>query len=253
MNLLITTCLLLFFQTIQAQSLPKEKTKEEITVFLVGNSTVADKPYKDGNPEKGWGQVFPLYFKEGVKIENHAVNGRSTKSFIDEGRWDSVLNKLKAGDYVFIEFGHNDSKKEDPTRYAAAQTSYRENLQKFIIDVRKKDAFTVLATPIVRRKFDGGKLIETHGEYPFVVREVAKSNDVPLLDLHAKTKDLVTAFGEEKSKVLFLHIDSDEYKNLKEKIRDDTHLSAYGAFKVCDLVAEEIRVSLKELSRYLKK
>jgi lysophospholipase L1-like esterase len=234
-----------------AQGLKEEG--KEITIFLIGNSTVADKPYKDGNPEKGWGQVFPLYFKEGVKIENHAVNGRSTKSFIDEGRWDAVMSRLKAGDYVFIEFGHNDSKKEDPSRYAAAQTDYRKTLQRFIADVRGKEAIPVLATPIVRRRFDAdGKLVETHGAYPLVVREVAKEKQVPLLDLHQKTKVMVGSFGEEKSKSLFLHIEPFEYENLKEKITDDTHLSAYGAFKVCDLVVEEIRENLNGLRLFLK-
>lgn len=225
----------------------------DITIFLIGDSTVADKPYGNGNPEKGWGQVFPLYFQEGVRVENHAVNGRSTKSFIDEGRWDTVMEKLQAGDYVFIEFGHNDAKEHDPSRYAAPQTDYRKNLEKFVADVRSKGAIPVLATPIVRRKFEGGQLSETHGEYPEVVREVAQQQQVPLIDLQQRTKALVESFGEERSKLLFLHIEPHEYENLPEGKEDDTHLSAYGAFKVADLVAAEMQEVLPELAKKLKK
>lgn len=109
------TCLLFFFiLSNQIFFYAQNIDIKNITVFMIGNSTMADKPLKDGNPEKGWGQILPLYFKEGIKIENHAVNGRSTKSFIDEGRWDSVLNKIEPGDFVIIEFGHNDAKKDDP-------------------------------------------------------------------------------------------------------------------------------------------
>ncbi|MCC9168214.1 rhamnogalacturonan acetylesterase [Pontibacter harenae] len=227
--------------------------KKETTIFLVGDSTVADKPYSNGNPEKGWGQVFPLYLQEGVKVENHAVNGRSTKSFRDEGRWDKVLNKLKKGNYVIIEFGHNDAKSEDPKRYAAPETDYRQNLERYISEARAKGAIPVLATPIVRRLFENGELVETHGKYPDVVRQVAKQQNVPLLDLHKRTKELVSRYGEEKSKALFLHIDPSEYESLPEGRKDDTHLSAYGAFRVSDLVADEMRTALPELAKLLKK
>src|SRR5690606_34915295 len=105
--------------------------KEEITFFMVGDSTMADKPYSGSNPEKGWGQVFPLYFKEGIRFENHAKNGRSTKSFRDEGRWKKVMKRIKSGDYVIIEFGHNDEKTSAKDRYAAADTDYRDNLIRY--------------------------------------------------------------------------------------------------------------------------
>jgi lysophospholipase L1-like esterase len=228
--------------------------QDEITIFLVGDSTVADKPYKGGNPEKGWGQVFPLYFKEGVRVENHAVNGRSTKSFIDEGRWDTVMSRIEPGDYVIVEFGHNDAKSEDPARYAEADTDYRKNLKKYVTDARAKGAIPVLATPIVRRRFDEkGKFYDTHGRYPEVVREVAKEMNAPLLDLHQRTKELVSTYGEGRSKALFLHITPGEYKSLPEGEKDDTHLSAYGAFKVSDLVVEEMEKAVPKLTSYLKK
>ena len=230
-----------------------QSDKNEITIFMIGNSTMADKPYANGNPEKGWGQVFPLYFKEGIKIENHAVNGRSTKSFIDEGKWAAVLKKIKPGDYVIMEFGHNDEKKNDPKRYAAPRTDYRTNLIKFISETRSKGGTPVLATPIVRRRFDeNGNFYDTHGEYPVVVRELAKEYNVPLLDLHKKTEQMLKEYGKELSKKLFLHISPVEYKSLPEGRNDDTHLSPYGAFKVCDLAVEELRISLSELVKWLK-
>ncbi len=226
----------------------------QINIFLAGNSTMADKPYGDGNPEKGWGQVFPLYFKSGVKIENLAVNGRSTKSFINEGHWDKLISKVDNGDFVIIEFGHNDAKSEDPKRYAAAQTDFSQNLRKFVSDVRKKGAIPILATPIVRRKFDeDGRFYDTHYDYPESVRKVADEEKVVLFDLHYHSQQMVEQYGPEKSKNLFLYIDTIEYSNLTSPIYDDTHLSAYGSFKICDYVAKEIRTKLPELGRFLKK
>jgi len=225
----------------------------DLTIFLAGDSTVADKPYKNGNPEKGWGQIIPLYFKKGVRIENHAVNGRSTKSFIDEGRWDSIMSKVKPADYVLIEFGHNDAKSEDPKRYAAAETDYTNNLKRFVNDVRQKGAIPVLATPIVRRRFnDEGLFYDTHGQYPDAVRKVAKETNTALFDLHQTTRQLLEQLGPEKSKLLYLHFDTAEYRHLEKPIADDTHLSAYGAFRVCDMVAAQIREKIPLLGEYLK-
>lgn len=227
--------------------------KEEITIFLIGDSTMANKPYANGNPEKGWGQVFPLYLKEGIRVENHAVNGRSSKSFMDEGRWDKVLESIEPGDYVIIEFGHNDQKIKDPSRYADADSAYRLNLLKYITDTRAKGGKPVLATPIVRRRFDeSGKFYDTHTDYPDVVRELAEEENVPLLDLHKKTMELLKAYGEERSKKLFLHIQPGEFSSIPKAKEDDTHLSGTGAFRVCDLVVEEMEKALPELTKYLK-
>ena len=242
--------LLLLQFSIVAQDINPSK---QITIFMIGNSTMANKPFKDGNPEKGWGQIFPLYFNEGVRIENHAVNGRSTKSFLDEDRWEIVLNKIKPGDYVIIEFGHNDEKKEDPNRYADANTDYRWNLEKFVNETRQKEGIPILATPIVRRRFDEqGNFYDVHGDYPNVVREVALENDVILFDLHKKSEELVIQYGKENSKKLFLHIEPGEYPSLPEGREDDTHFSPDGAFRICDLAAEEIRLKVKELAAFLK-
>ena len=227
--------------------------REEITVFLVGDSTMADKPYTGSNPEKGWGQVFPLYFKEGIRFENHAMNGRSTKSFRAEGRWDTVMERLKSGDYVIIEFGHNDQKINSEDRYAFADSTYRDNLIRFVEEVRTKGGKPVLATPISRRSFDeNGILTDTHGRYSVVVREVAAQMDVPLFDLHAKTVAVIEQFGHEKSKELFLHFKSGDYEKFPKGTEDNTHLSPTGAFKVADLAVEELRRELPELVSFLK-
>ncbi|GAB3235155.1 rhamnogalacturonan acetylesterase [Algoriphagus aestuariicola] len=230
-----------------------KSTGGEITVFLVGDSTMADKPYTGSNPEKGWGQVFPLYFKEGVRFENHAMNGRSTKSFRAEGRWDTVMERLKAGDYVIIEFGHNDQKINSADRYAFADSTYRDNLTRFVDEVRAKGGKPVLATPISRRSFDeNGNLTDTHGRYSEVVREVATQLDVPIFDLHGKTVAVIEQFGVEKSKELFLHFKPGDYDKFPKGVEDNTHLSPTGAFKVADLAVEELKRELPELVPYLK-
>lgn len=230
-----------------------DKVKSDITFFLVGDSTMADKPYAGSNPETGWGQVFPLYFKEGIRFENHAKNGRSTKSFRDEGRWKKVIKNLKPGDYVIIEFGHNDQKVSAKDRYAYAETDYRDNLVRYVNEVREKGGNPVLATPISRRSFDeNGVLTDTHGRYSEVVREVAAEMKVPLFDLHKKTIEVLEQFGVEKSKELFLHYRPGDYSNFPEGREDNTHLSPTGAFKVSDLAVEELRRELPELVKFLK-
>lgn len=230
-----------------------EDHNHEITIFLIGDSTLADKPYTGSNPEKGWGQVLPLYFKEGIRVENHAVNGRSTKSFRDEGRWDSIQKKIQPGDYVLIQFGHNDQKINSPDRYAAAETDYKNNLERYIEETLEKGGKPILATPISRRSFiDSGKLEDTHGLYSEVVREVARTQNVPLLDLHKKTIEVLEQFGEEKSKELFLHYKKGDYDKFPEGKEDNTHLSPTGAFKVADLAIEELKEEVPELVIFLK-
>lgn len=225
----------------------------DITLFLIGDSTLANKPYAGSNPEKGWGQVLPLYLKKGIRVENHAVNGRSTKSFRDEGRWDIVKQKITPGDYVIIQFGHNDQKIESPDRYAAADTDYRSNLIRYINDAREKGAKPIIATPVSRRSFnEKGMLEDTHGRYSEVVREVANEMNVPLLDLHKRTVEVIQQFGVAKSKELFLHYKAGDYDKFPEGKRDDTHLSPTGAFKVADLAVEELKREVPEFEFFLK-
>jgi len=221
-------------------------------VYLIGDSTMADKPTPETNPERGWGQLLPRFFDEHVVVRNHAVNGRSTKSFIDEGRWTAVLSQLGPGDVVLIEFGHNDEKVEDTTRYAAARTTYRKNLERFVNEARAKQAIPVLFTPIVRRKFDAnGALQDTHGEYPAVVRQVAKELRVRLVDLLAMTDTLVRRAGPNDSKRLFVWVAPGESTLYPEGRQDDTHLSVSGATAVAKLAARALRGTVPTLGRFV--
>lgn len=226
--------------------------EQRIHIFMIGDSTMANKPLYE-NPERGWGQIFPQYFTGNVEIKNYAVNGRSTKSFLKEGRWDSVLKYLQKDDYVFIQFGHNDQKIEDSNRYAAPQTLYRNNLIRFINETRAKKANPILVTPVMRRKFDADrKFVDQHGAYPDVVRTIAKEMNVPLIDLHKSSQALIEQQGIEGSKKLFLWIDPKHFKAASEGRKDDTHFSAYGAAQMASLVCAEIKQQHLPLAAYLK-
>lgn len=220
-------------------------------VFLVGDSTMSDKPVVD-NPERGWGQVFPWFFKEGVLIENHARNGRSTRSFLAEGRWDTVLQRLRPGDYVFIQFGHNDAKVSDTTRFAPAGTTYRTNLVRFVREARERGGIPVLLTPVSRRSFDSsGAFVDRHGDYPGTVREVAAELSVPLIDLHKTSVELLQRLGPEQSIRLFLWTEPGEYRLIPQGKRDNTHFTKRGAIEFASMVATGIRESALPLSAWL--
>lgn len=188
-------------------------------------------------PETGWGTPFSHYFESGVTIENHAVNGRSTRTFIEEGRWDPIVSNLKEGDYVFIQFGHND---EVPTksRYTPPD-QFQQFLRQYITDTRDKGALPVLLTPITRRQFDeNGTVKETHEEYSELMREVAESENVPLIDMDRKSQTLLNEIGEEKSTLLFLHLNPGQNPNYPEGITDNTHFSETGARMMAELVIQ---------------
>ncbi len=213
---------------------------QPVTIHLIGDSTMADKPAVE-NPERGWGQMFPQFFDSTVSIRNYARNGRSTKSFIDEGRWDVVRAALKPGDYVFIQFGHNDAKKSDSTRYADPHNAYRRNLLRFVREARQAGATPVLITPVHRRKFDStGAIVDQHGDYPVVVREVAREERVPLIDLHARSRVLFERWGPEGTKDLFLWIPPGRFAAVPQGKTDNTHFTPLGAVQVARLVADGI-------------
>lgn len=221
------------------------------TLYLIGDSTMADKKNPDENPEHGWGQMLPE-LTEGITIDNHAVNGRSSKSFITEKRWETVKNKLKSGDYVFIQFGHNDQKFKDSSRYTNPFTAYRYNLEKFVKETRDKGATPILMSSIVRRNFNEyGTLEDTHGSYPLVTRMVAKDMDVPFIDMQWLTEQLEVQYGPEASKKLHLHYDAGENPYYPDGKSDDTHLSENGATLVASLALKEIERQKLELARYI--
>lgn len=225
--------------------------EKKITIYMIGDSTMANKqPQK--YPETGWGMVFHEYFNKDVTINNQAVDGRSTKSFITEHRWQEIYNKLKPGNYVFIEFGHNDEKIDKPD-IGASLEEYKANLTKFINDTKAKGAIPVLLTPITRRSYDSnGKLFNSHGNYPAVVRKLAASQNVVLIDMLAKSEKLVNGLGNERSKELYNWADSGKYVNYPNGVKDNTHFSVLGAHKIAQLAVEGIKESNLPIVKYLK-
>lgn len=214
---------------------------QQPTLYLIGDSTMADKADPQENPEHGWGQMLPGLMTASIKVENHAVNGRSTRSFIDEGRWKKIVDSIKAGDFVIIQFGHNDQKIQDPARYTNPYTQYRHNLEKFVTDARQRGAYPILMSSIVRRNFnDKGVLEDTHGAYPMVVQQVAKDMNVAFVDLQWLTERLEIQYGAEKSKDLHLHIPKGKNKYVPNGKEDDTHLSEKGATLVAMLALQNI-------------
>lgn len=223
-----------------------------LTLHMIGDSTMANKPVIPANPERGWGQMLHMYFKDSVRVENYAQNGRSTKSFIAEGRWGKVLTAIKPGDFVIIQFGHNDEKTNSVERGTAPFGEYTTNLVRFIRETREHKATPILATPVARRKFDeSGTLTNSHGVYPDAVRKVAEAEKVPLLDLCSATEKLLQRLGPESSKRLFDWIPAGEFAPDSKKLEDDTHFNAYGAGRVCDLAVMEIEAKVPALATHL--
>ncbi|MEY4012130.1 MAG: hypothetical protein RIT22_1254 [Bacteroidota bacterium] len=228
---------------------------QKTTIYTIGDSTMADKIKPNENPETGWCQVLPSFFDlNQVAIDNRAVNGRSTKSFIKEKRWDSVYNSLQPGDYVFIQFGHNDAKVADSTRYTNPHTSYRHNLIRFVTETRAKGAIPILFSSIARRNFnEQGVLIGTHGEYPLEVRLVAQEYQVPFIDLEYFSEQLEQSYGVEKSKELHLFFKAGEHPYYPEGKSDDTHLSRKGATEIATIAVRELKKLNLGLNAFYKK
>jgi len=219
---------------------------------LIGDSTMADKPVEE-TPERGWGQLLPLFFRPEVKVVNYARNGRSTKSFITQGLWAQVLADLNEGDYLFIQFGHNDAKVTDTTRYAEAHTAYKANLIRFIAEARARGARPLLLTSLARRYFsDEGVLRDAHGDYPGVVREVAAQYGVPLIDHHARSMKLLAELGPERSERLFMRVPPGLFKGLPEGKSDNTHFMEEGAAEMVKLAVAGLQELKHPLIKYLK-
>ena len=247
--IVVLVFLFLSFEMTKAQQAVTENSGKTITVFTIGDSTMANKKAEVA-PETGWCQVFQTFVEPTVLIKNRAVNGRSTKSFIAEGRWKSVLDSLQAGDYVFIQFGHNDEKIQDSARYTEPFTSYRRNLELFVRETREKGATPILFTSIVRRKFENGFFTDTHGNYPVVVRQVAVEMNVPMIDLQLLTAGAVTALGDEASKNIYLW--TLPTHKFPEGRKDDTHLKAEGATLVAKLAAQQLILLDNSLATRIK-
>jgi len=223
---------------------------KKIKVYMVGDSTMSVKS-PNTYPETGWGMPFANFFDQDVVVDNRAQNGRSTKSFINENRWTAVLDSLKTGDYVFIQFGHNDEVETKKTYTKPAE--FKANLVKYIQETKAKNATPILLTPVSRRKFDAdGKAQETHPYTP-LVKEVAMEQKVAFIDLDAKSIALYQKFGPEKSAMLFNHLEPGVHPNYPAGKTDDTHFNELGAREIAQLVLQELRQLNLGLSEHIVK
>ena len=247
------TRLVVVVAAIAAISFSATAQKQPVTIFLAGDSTMAVKQ-PEKRPETGWGEMLGQHFKVGsIRIENRAANERSTKTFIAEGKWQSIIDALKKGDYVFIQFGHNDSSKDKGERYTPPE-DYRRNLVRFVGEVKARGGYPILLTPVMRRRFDkDGKFYDTHGEYPDIVRSVAREQHVPLIDMHRKSETVIIRYGVEGSRKLFLQLKSGENANYPNGVDDNTHFSPLGAEEMAEIAVEGLRESGSGLRKLLRK
>ena len=211
-------------------------------IYYAGDSIVAQKTIF-AYPETGIGQTLPMFLKKEHIIQNHAVNGRSTKSFIDESRLAAIYNDIRENDFLFIQFGHNDEKSEDPSRYTEAFGEYQINLEKFINVARNRKAHPLLITPLYRRHFnENGELIEgSHGEYPEAMKQVGERLEVPVIDLCEISRQLLKETGDEASKKWFMNFGSGLYENFPDGKEDNTHLRPEGAIRFSEILATELK------------
>lgn len=244
------------------------ESEKQITVFMIGDSTMANKSITGGKPERGWGHVLGGFFTEDIIVDNHAVNGRSSKSFIDEGRWDKVLSRIKPGDYVVIQFGHNDEKPK-ADRHTDPGTTFDANLERFVNESRERGATPILMNAIVRRNFlapcdqpghivasdnqvEGDTLYDTHGAYLDSPRNVAKKLNVPFVDANKITHELVQGLGREESKKLYMWVEPNTVPAVPKGSVDNTHLNIYGARVVAGLLVDAMAEVVPALAPYVR-
>jgi lysophospholipase L1-like esterase len=225
------------------------KIENVVTVFLAGNSTVVDQ---DDDPWASWGQIFPRFLKKGVAVSNQAESGLSLGSFLSSNRLKKVMSMMKPGDYLFIEFGHNDQKEKGPDD--GAFKSYTERMKLFVNEFRQKGGNPVIVSPANRRSFDeNGKITNSLGEYPEAARQVAKELKVPFIDLNAMTKMMYESLGPEPSKNLFVIYPANTFPDQKDALNDNTHFNSYGAYQLAKCIIEGIKENNLGLKKYLLK
>lgn len=229
-------------------------TKKKIKVYLIGDSTVANYEAKRA-PLTGWGMPFRFFFDSTVTIDNRARGGRSTRTFLSEGLWQPIADNLQEGDYVLMQFGHNDEAKEE--RYKDRYTpvpDYTKNLVKFITETRAKKAFPVLITPVTRMRFNAeGKQEETHAEYTAAVLEAGQQHNVPVIDLDRMSRELVNDLGPQHAKHLFMYLERGEHPAYPEGQKDNTHFSEYGARRMAQLVLRGLKEKNIDLAKRIVK
>ena len=216
-------------------------------IFLAGDSTMSVKE-KKAFPETGWGMPFADWWDSSVTVVNKAKNGRSTKTFIQEGIWESIITEMKEGDYVLIQFGHNDESPEKKDRYTPPD-SFQHNLITFVQEVQQKKGFPVLLSPVSRRKFDKmGNALATHEKYTPLVQSVAKDLQVPYINLDSCSRVLYQLLGPDKSELIFLQLQPGEHPNYPDGKIDNTHFNELGARLIAQLVLKEIRNKVPALA-----
>ena len=227
-------------------AMPAKKMK----IWLCGDSTIAIKQ-TNTYPETGWGMPFVYFWDSTVQVNNLAKNGRSTKTFINENLWQQVADGAEEGDYVFIQFGHNDESEEKKDRYTTP-AEFKANLTRFVREARSKKATPILLTPVSRRKFDTlGTALETHRLYSALTKEVADNEQVLFIDLDAKSRALYQSFGKDNSTLLFVQLKPGEHPNYPEGRIDNTHFTELGARLIAQLVLKELRGLNTDLNNHI--
>ncbi len=227
---------------------PQKKNK----VWMIGDSTMCYYG-PERAPLTGWGMPFATFFDSTIQFDNRARGGRSTRTFISENRWQPISDSLLEGDYVLIQFGHNDEAKEEKykDRYTPPE-DYRKNLIRFITETRNRKAFPLLITPVSRMRFDKqGKALETHTEYSAIVREVGKDQNIPVIDLDKESRELYQKLGPEATKLLFMQLEPGEHPFYPEGAKDNTHFNELGARKMAQIVLADIRSLQLELAKHI--
>ncbi len=244
------------------------------TIFMIGDSTMANKDISGDKKERGWGMALQCYFDDNIRIENHAVNGRSSLSFINEGRWDTVLKRIRPGDYVIIQFGHNDEKPK-ADRHTDPGSTFDYNLAKFVRETREHGGIPILMNCVVRRNFfvnvpendddeklrtttfkdgikmvEGDSLIDTHGLYRVAPHDVAKRMNVHFVDANSITHQLEQGLGTEASKKLHMWFKPGEEPSVPKGRQDNTHYNVYGAHVVAHLLADALCEEVPILKKY---
>jgi lysophospholipase L1-like esterase len=228
------------------RSIDIEPIRDEPTIYLAGDSTVVDQYYE---PWAAWGQMLPRFFTPGIVIANHAESGETTRSFVAEHRLEKIMSLIKPGDYLFIQFAHNDMKPG-----AVSVDQYKTLLADYIAQTRAKNATPVLVTSMNRRTFDdAGHITNSFGPYPDAMRELATARHVALIDLNAMSKTLFETLGPEESKKAFMHYPANAYPNQTEAINDDTHFNSYGAYELARCIVRGIRETNLPLAKFLDK
>jgi len=232
-------------QVISIEILPSDSA---LTVFLCGDSTVVDQ---ENEPWCSWGQIIPLFFNDKVCFANYAASGETSSGFIARGRLDKLLTQVKTGDYIFVEFGHNDQKEKGEGK--GAYLNFTDRLKDFIVTAREKGAIPVFVTPTQRRSFnEEGKIVDTHGDYPNAMRKLATEENIPLIDLHSYTRTLYEALGVENSVNVFVHYPANTFPNQEKPLKDNTHFNPFGANQVAKCVVYGMKQIDLPLVQYLR-